>query len=81
MMCGAFSVATGLPSFSTASVFLPASRPCPSNTVTLFFFSRCATPEESCFATARERFTTVAEIEADVVGGKAEIARDGAAGG
>ena len=58
-MCGAFSVATGLPSFSTASVCLPASLPLPSNTVILFLRIRCATPDESCFATARERFTTL----------------------
>ena len=53
-------LATGLPSFSTANVPLPASFPVPSNTVTLCFFSRYATPDESCFATARERFTTLA---------------------
>src|SRR3954467_11950801 len=88
MMCGAFSVATSLPSLVTASVCLPASRPSPSNTVTLFLRNRCATPEESCFATARERFTTLSsskrglsaafppfsEREAGVVGAEAEIA-------
>jgi hypothetical protein len=30
----------------------------PMTTVTLFFFRRCPTPELSCFATPRERFTT-----------------------
>ena len=58
-MCGDFSVATGLPSFSTASVCLPASLAVPLNTVTLCLRSRNATPCESCFATARERFTTL----------------------
>ncbi len=29
-------------------------------TVTLFFFSRYPTPLDSCFATPRERFTTLA---------------------
>ena len=60
MMCGEVSVATGLPSFSTASVPLPASLPLPSNTVILFLRIRCATPADNCFATARERFTTLA---------------------
>ena len=73
MMCGAFSVATGLPSFSTASVCLPASLPLPSNTVILFLRIRCATPFESCFATARERFTTLSSSNFDFDWSEAEI--------
>ena len=73
MMCGAFSVATGLPSFSTASVCLPASLPVPSNTVILFLRIRCATPDESCFATARERFTTLSRSNFASTGGEAVV--------
>jgi hypothetical protein len=46
MMCGDFRVATGLPSFSTASVACRRVWPVPSNTVILFLRIRCATPEE-----------------------------------
>jgi DNA mismatch repair protein MutL len=50
-MCFAVTSATGFPSFATASLPLPASLPWPSMTLTLFFFSKPATPLESCFAT------------------------------
>ena len=41
MMCGAVSVATSLPSFVTARVCLPASRPCPSNTAPMLVSGSC----------------------------------------
>jgi len=50
---------TSLPSLAvTATLPGPASFAAPSNTVTLFFFSRCLTPPESWPATARDRLTT-----------------------
>ena len=58
MMCGACSSAFGLPSGPlTARCPPPVSLPKPSTTVTLFFFNRCAMPEDSCLETPRERFT------------------------
>jgi len=57
MMFLAVRSATGLPSLVTASLPVPASRPCPSKTVTLFFFIKCLTPALSWPATARLRFT------------------------
>ena len=57
MMCLAAKVVV-LPSASTVNVPLPASLPLPMNTATLFFLSRCATPDDNCLATPRERFTT-----------------------
>ena len=50
----------------------PAS-PCPSITVILFFFIRKPTPFDSCLATARERSTTLLEVEADVLGREAVV--------
>src|SRR3954471_24910458 len=75
MMCGAFRVAMSLPSLLTPSVFLPASLPLPSNTVTLLLRSRCATPEESCFATARDRFTTFPRSKRDSTGSNPKSVR------
>ncbi len=43
---------------STASLPLPASRPCAVEHVTLFLRIRYATPFDNCLATARERATT-----------------------
>ena len=61
MMCFAASSATGVPSFATVTLPGPASFAWPSNTVTLFFFSRCFTPPESCPATVRLRLITLAK--------------------
>ena len=41
----------------------PSKRPWPSNTVTLFFFSRCLTPPARRAATLRERCTTFLEVD------------------
>ncbi len=70
MMCGAFNVATGLASFSTANVCLPASLAVPSNTAILFLRIRCATPEDNCFATARDRLTILSISNVGVTGAK-----------
>ena len=45
----------------------------PSNTAIPFFFIRCFTPVESRLATARERATTFAEVEAHVARLEAEV--------
>ena len=73
MMCGASTVSSPPALSLTASLPLPASRASPSMTVTLFFFRRCPTPRESCCATCRERLTTAAGVEAQVVGLEAEL--------
>src|SRR5579872_5049011 len=70
-----FSMATGLPSFSTASVCLPASLAEPSNTVILFLRIKCATPEDNCLAMARERFTTLSISKRDSTGAKPKSGR------
>ena len=57
-MCLAVSWATSLPSLVTASLPLPARRPWPSNTLTLFFLRRCPTPADRRLATVRLRLTT-----------------------
>ena len=53
-----------LPDISTTQFApdLPPSLALPSMTVTLFFFSKCATPEERRAATLRERLTTFSRL-------------------